>query len=185
MNKEQKQFSEDDHWLAFRYVSGELSAADAEAFELQMLDDPRLCDAVVEAGLLVTTIASTEKQPAAAREKQRVSPRPQTAIASFVAVCCCLLVVSLAARLATTRDSGSESVASSGSAEVENVEVLVDVWIDGISDDAEMESIEADLLSQDLEVPGWLMAAVSLDVGEPSASDRAPAGSLLDDTELF
>lgn len=190
MNEEQRQFSEDEHWLAFRYVAGELSVTEAEAFELQMLDDPRLCDAVVEAGMLTTTIASTEKQSptvsvAAVRQEQRSSPRPQTAIASIVAVCCCLVVVVLTARLATTPDVGGESVASSGSADAGDVEVLVDVWADGISDDAEIESLETDVLSQDLEVPGWLMAAVSLDAGESSGSERLPADSLLDDMELF
>lgn len=45
-------------WLAFRYVSGEMSAFESAAFEEQLADDSRLCEAVSRAVLLCDDLAA-------------------------------------------------------------------------------------------------------------------------------
>ena len=49
--------ADDRAWQAARYVLGELSESDAEAFELAMLDDAELCELVLNATRLQAGIA--------------------------------------------------------------------------------------------------------------------------------
>jgi hypothetical protein len=51
-------------WLAFAYVAGELSAADAEAFELRLAEDQAAREAVAQAVELTQVVAAVESHAA-------------------------------------------------------------------------------------------------------------------------
>ena len=49
--------SQDRLWLAFQFVSGDLSSAECDVFEEAMLKDEGLCDVVIEATRLLATMS--------------------------------------------------------------------------------------------------------------------------------
>jgi hypothetical protein len=173
-------------WRAARYVLGELSDSDAEAFELAMLDDAELCELVLNATRLQAGIA------VACRETSTDSVRPVVKLLvadstpGFVAVRSQMsrITVSLAglglAGILLTFATGSGE-RSSGELAVVNAET-VDALADLIS-----ESETAELLAlQDVETdvdpalsevatPEWLLTAIELEdgSGQPQSSEES------------
>ena len=157
MKNKRSNFSEDELWLAFQYVAGELSTVEAEVFEQQLRDCVSLCEAVVEATLLTSAVAGSqqyEARPAVATAVSRQTNRGHSGIAALVAVCCCIFAVFIA-----TQFSDTAAVVAVESTEAER---LVDAWADTFSTDNHQEVYNTDFQQQELDVPDWLMAAVSL-----------------------
>ena len=168
---------------AFRYVASELTADESDSFELAMLEDPSLCDAVVQVTSLTTAISATASQPAKLARptvvvNQIASERPArattTAIATGIAVCCCLALL-----VVVSQPASNVNIASvTGSVEQEDAEMLVGVWTDEAISGAAVELEESDIVPDDLDVPDWLLAAVTI-------SDLDGMGTELpDDIEL-
>ncbi len=159
----------DQLWQAFLYVSGELSADDAQAFEDQMLEDSLLCEAVVQASRLTSAVADSLRvspPTVVATPNRRPIRNRREVFAACVAVCCCccLVAVLVTVQFAATPET---QVSFSGPTEAEQ---LVDAWADSFSNDFSTEADHGDFVQQELDVPDWMMAAVSLDAAGESGS---------------
>ncbi|MEZ6124617.1 MAG: hypothetical protein R3C49_15770 [Planctomycetaceae bacterium] len=175
MTMETDTSSEDRLWRAFRYVAGELSADECEAFELEMLNDSHLCEAVVQATTLCLSIADS---PAASRSSSNSgvvvlpmrspvsSGLGRRMVAVAAALCACLLVVGWLSRSESTR-MPAETVASGS----EDAELLVNVWADEFARDSSGEYEVADPVVVELDVPEWMLTALTEPAGDRSATD--------------
>lgn len=191
MDKRNRHSDEDQQWMAFRYVSGELSAVEADAFELQMLDDEQLCDAVVEATLLSASIAAS-KQPTSVKLIPTESPSPsqrarqvdsqRSTLAAVVAVCCCLTLVVAAGKFSDVSQTGEE-LRLVDSDESSDAERLVDAWAAGLGEDEISVQVNGGAGEHELDVPEWLFAAVSL--ASPDSSTDAALDGSEEDGEWF
>ncbi len=194
MTSRQQTYSDEQFWQAFQFVAGELSADQSELFELQMLDSPAMCEAVAEAVRLTSAVAADSGKSTAVLSPtmvrcQAAVPRRSTsgksAIAMVATVCCCLLLL-----LVVSTDSGSEpSVAATDKATVE-AELLVSAWAAGFVDDVEDDVNLAETATHELDVPDWMLAAVTLsddeDAGSKSSSDtQADDGVRSENSLLF
>jgi len=178
-NRKQK-YSDDQFWQAFQFVAGELSADQSELFELQMLDSPAMCEAVAEAVRLSSAVAAESNKAATVLSPtvvrcEAAMPRRSTsgksAVAIVATVCCCLLLL-----LIVPTDSGSESsVAATDKATVE-AELLVSAWAAGFTDDFEDDVNLSETDQHELDVPDWMLAAVTLtDDEDPDSNDGVDA----------
>lgn len=172
---------------AFRYVANEMSADESDSFELAMLEDQALCDAVVQATTLTTALATsagrpqtTTVRPAVVASKAadvRSSNRSMAAIATGIAVCCCLgLLVSI-----SQPQPDSEIAIYT---EQEDAELLVGVWTDEAMADSVIEVEDSEIVADELDVPDWLLAAVTMSDLEGTGSDLSADEFLTDDIEL-
>lgn len=172
------------NWLAFRYVAGEMTAEETESFEARLTDDLAACEAVVamsELSLSAQVAIVTEIQEAAIRVED---PRPVPArIRSWVAVGSTVVALGwLMLLLGNGNDQmkrGSPELAERG--ELQSAADLIARWSQAdeeavLSDEfLEATSIEfsgADELERPY-IPGWMIAAVSLENTEPP-SDEMP-----------
>jgi hypothetical protein len=173
-------------WRAARYVLGELSDSDAEAFELAMLDDAELCELVLNATRLQAGIA------VACRETSTDSVRPVVKLLvadstpGFVAVRSQMsrITVSLAglglAGILLTFATGSGE-RSSGELAVVNAET-VDALADLISESETAELLalqdvdtDVDPALSEVATPEWLLTAIELEdgSGQPQSSEES------------
>ena len=115
---------EDLNWLAFRYVAGELTAAELQAFESQLEDDQSAREAVARACELTCCIAAAEHgttavreanaQPRAAdciRRSSRVAWQHVSVLAVSLAVCLLLLLTTM--RLPRPENGGQVGLTAS------------------------------------------------------------------------
>ncbi|MCP4784998.1 MAG: hypothetical protein GY903_17770 [Fuerstiella sp.] len=186
MSSQKIQFSDEQLWQAFQYVGAELSTIEAEALEQQMLWDVSLCEAVAEATILTSTVAasgrprhsivssySTISQTAGSAGRNRM-------VALAAALCGCLALVVVSSGF---RDSPTEVVAQADST---YAELLVAAWAENSALETVEESEYDESIQQELAVPDWLLAAVTL--SDPDAvefSDIPVDGLKSDDMELF
>ncbi len=195
-------FDDESQWLAFQYVSGELSADDAESFELSMLENPALCDAVAEASLICCAVRNaTANSPSVNNESETSAPAEclpelaRTSVqhvnrgmwATLVSVCCCAVVALLVSNFAPTPSDQLQVAVQQGQSDAEQ---LVDVWIDGASVFSDNELDDLETSDNDLEVPDWLMTAVAMankdQIEGDLPGDVLPGGEIMpDDSELF
>ena len=168
---------DENFWQAFLYVSGEMAEAESAVFEQRLLEDERLCDAVSEAVRLTAAVAEQSVvnrhiapeivRPAAvvslqaAASQRRGSQAPvssHSGIAALAALAMCLCVMWAISGF-EVRDAG-EAVAMETSDS--DAEWIVSVW----AEESAMESAGLDEpdgdLDEDLDVPDWLVTAVSL-----------------------
>ena len=97
-----------------------------------------------------------------------------TAIATGIAVCCCLALLVVVSQPASNVNMAN----ATGSVEQEDAELLVGVWTDEAISGAVIELEESDIVPDNLDVPDWLLAAVTI-------SDLDGMGTeLSDDIEL-
>lgn len=162
MQDKQSKPDEDRLWRAFLYVSGELSNGESDEFERLMLEDDQLCEAVIEATQLTSAVAGSRSVSPQVVSMTDLPPLTASKLrrgrwAGLVAICCCMFVVVVTSQFSTLSDP---SVAVSETAEAEQ---LVDAWADSRSTEVLAEIDHSDFGPQDLEVPGWMMAAVSLE----------------------
>lgn len=52
----------DDRWIAFRYVSGDMSEVEVEAFESRLADDGALCEIVAEVAMMSEAIVASQHE---------------------------------------------------------------------------------------------------------------------------
>lgn len=170
-------------WLAFRYITGELSAVDGQAFEARLESDLDACEAVARAVQLVETLAL------GVGSVHKVLAMPVVEVQSDS-------MSGLAAgnnwrtarRWALTAVSGAAALVVIGvlslrtEPRVEMVEPsVVEIWADSWHADGEPEPVaveipNADLAdADDLVAPGWLMAAVQGDPATISETDDPEA----------
>lgn len=165
---------EDQLWQAFCYVHGELSADEAEQFELQMLDDAELCALVADTSLLTAAIAATDQRPrqrpvSPAVSHPAVAVRDTVSIAHYLAVtsvvCCCAVAAVILARN-EFRTPGAVTVSTGSS----DAAFLVNAWADGRTPETEPDATDPESADDDdLVVPDWMLAALSADdIAEPA-----------------
>jgi hypothetical protein len=104
------------HWLAFRYVTGELSGDEESSFELRLAEDQQARDAVEQAVELNEAVRVVAAELFPARAPQTGLPRRAATWA--VALAACLVVVCGLAWLLTrdARDGNSHNVAGGADA---------------------------------------------------------------------
>ncbi len=182
MNVKDTSFTESQFWQAFEYVAGDLSPEDSEAFELRLLDDVPLCEAVAAAVQMTSGIAACKVPsalstnatglPAVRRLENRSSQTAPAsrAIAAMIATsCCCLL---LAFVLSTTHLKPGQTMAGNLQ-DADDAEWLVSAWAAGKTDEPMWETDEREY-EQELDVPEWMLAAVSL----PDADTNEAGGDV-------
>lgn len=188
----QQSFTEEQLWQAFRYVSAEMSPEEAESFEDRMLANTDVCEAVAEATRLTGIIAVSDIKPDASLvclAEDVSATRPWwSSVAASTAVCCCLMLIGLMTlRLQTVDESpsGHETVMESADG-LADAELLVNAWVDSVSAEDVLDSDTVESVQADLDVPEWMIAAVTLSDIEGVDGDDMPVERLMpDDVELF
>ena len=170
---------DDLDWVAFCYISDELSAEDREVFEARLAADVTACEAVGRAVQLAesASLALSDANPKLANNQEsaawrRSSGRTATAIAALVATVLVAVVpfIQNSGEPATaeneTRDadvivamwSGSrELIADSPEASGEPLQPAFELVQDGVEPTAVEELVVA---GASVDVPAWLLAAV-------------------------
>lgn len=186
-------FTEEELWRAFEYVSGDLNEQDAEDFEQQMLTDNSLCEAVAEAVRLSVDVAActdTAEQRLFVQqtESRQASPDSRSVTAAtVVTICCCLALTALLA-VFVSKETSVPIAKTGGRIQAANLdaELLVDVWVESVAADAVAETEHSDDFSSDLDVPDWMLAALTLaDVAGREDSDMPVEGLMPDDSDVF
>lgn len=188
-------------WLAFRYVSGELSPSETTGFELRLADDQVARDAVVAAVELSQSVLAAEAQsasPASCVTPASTSQQPWSAhvvwLACSAAAC---LVIALAVNFSTSQQRSIAHAPADAAAlaaawheqldeplalntsESTSSESDNSVGDDTASDDsASTDSDSGDLETAATDAPSWMLDAVHLLHGE-----RLPAEGTTDDDD--
>jgi len=152
-----------DAWLALQYVLDELGEMERAAVEQRLADDSALCQAVADAAILLDgTRAAMSSRPMRA---PTAAPRRRLSAVIAVAVAALCLVISVLPR-EERRHRKIDSAAR-----------LVSFWRghagEGLATSEEAESADDHLEWSNDQVPGWMIAAVSLEPrksasGQPS-----------------
>ena len=182
MNDPQMQFTDNQLLLAFRYVAGELTVDESEFFEQQLLTDQSLCEAVVEAVFLGSLVASSSAPIAATRLKLNSScvvrpslepvRRSYSYLVTGVTACLCLFML-----MAIYSRSTVQPIGVSQMVQQDDAELLVSVWATEPEEAGDLALDESDLIVEELDVPDWLLAAVTI-----AGLEEFPAAD--DDMEL-
>lgn len=145
-------------WLAFRYAAGEMSALEAGAFEVRMLNDVDACEAVARMALVCESANESFERPLAplhAIPVKRRTPRWAIAATLFAVVWMVGIGVWFAGHRAERRANAEiVSMWSSSSEREESGSVGME--------DLETPSAEA-VAPGDVVVPDWMLAAVKLE----------------------
>jgi hypothetical protein len=182
-------FTDEQLWQAFQYVSGELCAEECETFERQLQDSAGLCEAVAEVVLLTSEIAACGQSrsivPSAsleASQQARSTARKNRAVAALTAICCCLGLVLILSQGPIATDSAVDVVSGQ---ETIDAEYLVTAW--AVSSAPEVVASEFyESGETELDVPDWMLAAVTLSEMAEGVDSDTPADSVMpDDMELF
>ena len=157
-------------WLAFCYVTGELSADDTTAFEERLATDEAACESVaraMELNLAVAAAFADETHAESAtgshavevtlipRRDERAMPSRWTGTA--------LTLIAAAAIAAMMLVAIGSSLTSHKVAKRDGTDRLVAVWAQGEANrnqiDDDNDSLDAD--DDDLDPPDWMLAAVT------------------------
>lgn len=145
-------------WLAFLYLSGELSLEEHAAFEQRLAHEQDACDALVRATRLIGAL--TTESPVCVPRVERPIQHGWRAFAGVLTTAALVLVgVSLVAvrPLGVNRNQTSE----------EPIRELVSLWRDAETEEAdEAERDRASSLDtevDELTIPSWLLAALDTD----------------------
>lgn len=175
-------------WLAMQFVLGELTDDQTAQFDAAMLNDPTLCDAVIEATRLTSGLMlapelsssplplpglSSVRQPASGHRRGFVS----WIVGGAVVAAMSLSVMSV---LSPSKDSAGLSisgpqVALATAVDMETANVYVELLPDDglleADEDGVEESVDRDAMN-DLMAPEWLLTAVEL---EQQSAAESPA----------
>ncbi len=197
MNESIKNEQDELTWLAFQYVAGELSTADADLFEERLADDQAAREAVAQAVALFHTVCAVEAAepvvalagaPLRERDSRRVAVIWRVALGTAAAA---LLAVTLNFNLWNRTSPDAKNVAAVTPA-------LADAWsalrADFASDENVTPSVAASAVLTDAELaiaeedlavstdaPSWMTAAVlglsgkapqALDAVEPQPQEN-------------
>ncbi len=189
MSSQKNQFSDEQLWQAFQYVGAELSTAEAEALEQQMLRDVSLCEAVAEATMLTSSVAASGRPrhtivPTSVSSSQNAGPAGRNQVVALMAALCgCLALVVVSSGFPDVPNGLAGVVAQADSIDAE---FLVAAWADNFAAQTDEESEYDEFVQQELAVPDWMLAAVTLaDLGAVEHSDMPVDGLMPDDMELF
>lgn len=173
-------------WRAARYVLGELSESDAEAFELAMLDDAELCELVLNATRLQAGIAVACRESSAETAPAVVKLSVVDATPGFIAVrsqvsriAVGLAGLGLAGILLIFADSSAErSAAELAVVNAETVDALANLI--SASETSELLALqdvdtEMDPALSEVAAPEWLLMAIELEdsSGQPQSSEES------------
>lgn len=158
------------NWIAFQYVTGELSDAERDAFEERLLDDLAACEAVAAMSELCQQYQhATDVEPASSIH-HTPTPTVFSRLRSWVAVASTLAaVVWLFVLLDGTE---TPSVSSINPTETEDAAGLIAGWANSEPEETLPEDSLYKLNEVDFndgsapEIPGWMIAAVSLENAE-------------------
>jgi len=162
-------------WWATRYVLGELTSAEAAAWEARLADDEQACAVVAEASRLmlglqaalqvpavVMTVAASSPAKTSSPLKNSHSPRRS----AFGPTLTMLMTTAVAVVFACWLGWSSPSRGVDDGSAV----ALVELWRDGdpltrgVGNDADVDEVaEMDPAADGVTVPNWLLAAVSLE----------------------
>ncbi len=170
-------------WLAFRYIAGELSPVEGQAFEARLESDLTACEAVARA------VQFAETMTLGAGSVSKVVDSPAVVIRSgSLSGLAAGRNWSAARRWALTAVSGAAALVVVGVLSLKTeprTEVaepsVVEIWADSWHTDAEPEPAAAEIAhaeladTDDLVAPGWLMAAVHGDPATISETDDPEA----------
>lgn len=166
----------DLNWIAFQYITNELSADDSLQFESQLAENQLAREALAQATRLMAGLHSIESVPAT------VTPQVQTVAPSrslkWVVVSCSVAVMLFLAISLLPEPQAPETELVSQStltdASEEDLEHLLNLWSESaeenqlISQNTATESIDSLdqqttlAESHSLEIPDWLYTAVAL-----------------------
>lgn len=157
------------NWSAFRYVSGEMTADELAAFELRLDDDQEARDAVVAAVKLMDAVATAEYRLPAPLTPVLQTARRLNRVETYltVAVALAIAVVFWVSRSNDRKVAGVDSTRPSAASDADDGRSdVLSVWselnstVDRDDDSApEVETVGAD--DAELEVPGWMIAALT------------------------
>lgn len=178
--------AEERAWRAARYVLGELSESDAEAFELAMLDDAALCELVLnatrlQAGIVVACceIATETAQPMIKLAMVDVTPSFSAVRSQVSRIAISLAGLGLAGILLIFTNGSRER--SSGDLVVVNAET-VDALANLISESETsgllaLQDVDTDVdpALSEVATPEWLLTAIELEdgSGQPQSSEES------------
>lgn len=170
------------NWLAFRYVSGEMTGDEIDSFEARLARDLAACEAVAE----MSNLASCSQQALTAEISELAfqveNPRSMSVrIRAWVAVGSTLAALGWLLMLLTGHNDRSivESPEAVTQNDAQAAADLIARWTQsdgesGFSDDlpeiTPLELSGADD-SEKPHIPGWMIAAVSLEKTAPPADD--------------
>lgn len=185
-------FTEQQLWDAFRYISGDCSSEESIVFESRLAEDPVLRECVVEAVQLSAALVG-EPMPAVPVVQSRRSKKSRF---QFVATAVVGLVCGVLLMVVWKTPAANEVVQklnASDDIELADAELMLSFWSsereEAAPDGGEsVASVDDDLeLVAELDVPDWLVAAVTLsEMNEfPELDDVIPSSDLPDDVELF
>ena len=174
-------------WLAFQYVAGDFSTADAEAFEERLATDQAAREAVAEAVALFHAVCEAEAAEPAVAVAKRTAWSPSFVWRTVVAIAAAVL-------LAGTLNLNPFNQRSQGGA---SVPALANAWTSvrenfageenpsaSVSGSAVLTEAELAVAEEDLafstEAPSWMTAAVAglagktpLDSGEVAPQENS------------
>jgi len=175
-------------WLAFQYVSGELSEHDSAGFEEQLANDPSACEAVARQVMICEAVATLEPQTISPAEVAPVTLTKRASSVAFVptdssmarwigvAITAASLAIAMWAGLFSAADQ-VETLAYRSTSQPDASQ-LVQSWVDVkpiFEDRVDLQSSRLDELNSDELnswsddefggtnelVPDWMLAAVS------------------------
>ena len=171
-------------WEAFRYVAGEMTPGETEAFESRLQTDDQLCESVITATRLtcvcsdIPDVRPTEDSTSTLSKDDKISGfsrsgRPvafsHRVLVVVISVACCLLLI-ITGYTVDSEESLELLVqnTSESTGAVYDAEQLVTLWNSDSSvlpgdDVVENEEASEFELATDVEIPSWIVAAVSLD----------------------
>lgn len=169
-----KSNDQDLAWLAFRYVSGDLSVSESTDFELRLADDQLARDAVVAAVELSQTVLAAETQtstPITSVSLASASQQPWSAhvvwLACSAAAC---LVIALAVNFSTSHQRSVAQVPADADALAaawhEQLDETVALSTSESTNSAVDEAESDDLETAATDAPSWMLDAVHLLHGE-------------------
>ncbi len=166
--------ADDAHWLAMRYVLGELSDEQAESFEAAMAEDVALCEAVLQATQLNSAVAlAFESQqsgwPAVVGVTSDESYLPviatnRSSFAGFgVFAATAAMVLAILAMVVLQNSPQAEQLASDDDATADMLAMLLDNSSTSDTSGEFDEFSSTDDSVSSLVAPEWLLTAVDLD----------------------
>jgi hypothetical protein len=165
---------------AFRYVSGELSAADVRQFEAKLADDPAAQQALADTVLLGDVLARSTVVVRARPDVRSARQRPRHSVAVLSVVAAFLLLASLWPSLSDRDDS----LVKSGPESQRDKRSVLEVWNHLADSDAMGQGLLADALSEgaeeaepagdEEEIPEWLLHAVAGTLAPEEEAAPAP-----------
>jgi hypothetical protein len=159
-------------WTAFCYAAGELTGAEAEAFELRLADDQAAREALARAVELTQAVAAAETMEPVSVGSRGRSTWGRRVVWMAIGSAASLLVAAFVSQLDLTRDSRDDrELAAAWSQTRQELSVASDAnhWP---AEDQEAETADEDL--DLIATPDWMTAAVRGSIEMPEDGPATP-----------